>query len=131
MSATAASERWNSPPRCLPSSGPPNSEMSAPAAKIFGPPVTTTAPGGMARRSVAISSSSVSTRDDSALTLPLCNVMTATPSLRRSMLTSSPIPPTLVTHPSAQGVRLPSCPVWRFLTPDRAAVASVSVKPDS
>ena len=42
-------------------------------------------------RSVAISSSSVSTCDDSALTFPLCSVTTATPSCRRSKLTSSPM----------------------------------------
>ena len=77
------------------SDGPPNSEMSAPAAKIRSPPVTTTAPGGSSVRSGRPPRNSASSALDSAFTLPLASVMTATPSARRSSSTppASPIPP--------------------------------------
>ena len=49
--ASSVATKW--PPMTAASWGPPNSEMSAPAAKIRSPPVTTTAPGGSACRSSA------------------------------------------------------------------------------
>src|SRR5262245_45187460 len=69
--------------------GPPNSEMSAPAANTRSPPVITTAPGGFACRSSATAFSCVSKADDSALTFGLSSVTTATPSPRRSTRTST------------------------------------------
>ena len=91
MSATALSARRNSCPICSASarvmtsvgaSADRNSEISAPAAKIRSPPVTTTAPGGsvaqaLGRRRRAARSSSF----DSAFTLGLSRRTTATPSV--------------------------------------------------
>ena len=51
--ATASSAAWNPAPMIAASSGPPNWEMSAPAAKSRSPPVITTAPGGSAASSSA------------------------------------------------------------------------------
>src|SRR5437899_800865 len=51
--ASSASRKWAPTERA--SSGPPNSEMSAPAAKMRSPPVTTTAPGGSRVSSAAAS----------------------------------------------------------------------------
>src|SRR4029453_15676255 len=70
-------------------SGPPNSEMSAPAAKIRSPPVTTTAPGGSSVRATATASSCASNPLDKGLTLGFSSRTPATPSLRRSTCTSA------------------------------------------
>src|SRR5438552_2874683 len=71
------------------SSGPPNSEMSAPAAKILSPPVTTTAPGGSAVRPRAASAISPRSATDSALAGGRSRRRIATPSSPRSTCTSS------------------------------------------
>ena len=70
-----------------PRSGPPNSPMSAPAAKMRSLPVTTTAPGGLAVRSSAAARSCRSSSDDSEFTLPFWSRTRATPSSPRSTAT--------------------------------------------
>src|SRR3954447_19916605 len=89
ISATAFNANRNRCPMRSASSGPPNSEMSAPAANTRSPPVTTTAPGGLSVSVRAASSSCRSSALDSAFTLPFSSRMTATPSSRRSTWTSS------------------------------------------
>ena len=65
--------------------GPPNSEMSAPAAKTRSPPVTTTAPGGSSReRARAAPRAGAAAPCESALTFGWSRRTTATPSSRRS-----------------------------------------------
>jgi hypothetical protein len=88
MAAIASSASWMLAPIEVASVAPPNSEMSAPAAKIRSPPVTTTAPGGSSVRARAASRSPATTAPDNAFTLPLASVMTATPSARRSSPTT-------------------------------------------
>jgi len=68
-----------------------NSEMSAPAAKILGPPVSTTTLGVCSVRSAAIACSCSSNSTHNALTLPWRNVTTAMPSSRRSSSTSGSV----------------------------------------
>src|SRR5690606_9770969 len=96
MSATALRARRKCCPRAsaslremtrLGSSGARNSEISAPAAKIRSPPVTTTAPGGSSWRTRAAASSWRSSSVESAFTLPCCRRRTATPPGRRSTWT--------------------------------------------
>ena len=89
----ASSVPWNAAVIVPASSWPPNSEMSAPAAKTRSPPVITTAPGRSAASSSAASCSSRSNAPESASTLPLANVMTATLSSRRSRESRSAIAP--------------------------------------
>src|SRR4051812_30050181 len=72
-----------------PSSGPPNSLMSAPAAKMRSPPVTTTAPGRSAASASARARNVRINAPDRAFTLGLSRVRMATPSSRRSRRTSS------------------------------------------
>ena len=74
--------------RAPPPSAPPNSEMSAPAAKIRSPPVITTAPGGIAVQARPRSRAAGRATPARALTLPLSSVTTATPSSRRSSVTN-------------------------------------------
>ena len=99
MAATASSAPWKPAVIAPASSAPVNSEMSAPAAKIRSPPVTTTAPGGSALNASAASFSSASRAADRALTLPLASVTTATPSPRRSRLSSDAMARILAVFP--------------------------------
>src|SRR3954447_20035974 len=89
IAAIASSAPWIATVIRPASSAPPNSEMSAPAAKIFSPPVITTAPGGDAPSSTPISWSRRTTPLESAFTLPFFSVTIATPSSLRSSVTSS------------------------------------------
>ena len=78
---------------------PANSLISAPAAKIRSPPVITTAPGGFAVKSRAISHKRARTAWLRALTLGLFKVTMATPSERRSSNTRSSIASTVPPPP--------------------------------
>src|SRR5947209_6264316 len=89
MAATASNASRNWPLMRAASSGPPNSEMSAPAAKILSPPVTTTAPGGSAVNPRAASVISPSTATERALAGGRSSRNTATPSSLRSSRTNS------------------------------------------
>src|SRR5947209_3910327 len=89
ISARARSVSWMATVMPRASSGPPNSLMSAPAAKMRSPPVTTTAPGGSAASASAAVRSCATRAPERALTLGLSSVTTATPSSRRSRCTSS------------------------------------------
>src|SRR5215471_11992416 len=87
--ASVFSAPWIVVPMTRASSGPPNSLMSAPAAKMRSPPVTTTAPGRSAASASAWARSLRISAPDRALTFGLSRVRTATPSSRRSRRTSS------------------------------------------
>src|SRR3954468_9980041 len=105
IAAMASSAPWIATVIGPASSAPPNSEMSAPAAKIFSPPVITTAPGGDAPSSTPISCSRPTTALDNAFTLPLCSVTIATPSsLCSSVTRSSLIDSSCVQHTVQHGV---------------------------
>src|SRR3982074_219545 len=82
--ASPSRARRNRPPISAALSGPANSSMSAPAAKMRSPPHTTTAPGGSASSSPATAPSWRSSSTDSAFILGRSRRMRATPSGRRS-----------------------------------------------
>src|SRR5215211_2161385 len=104
MAATASSAPWMAAVIGPASSAVPNSEMSAPAAKMRSPPVITTAPGGSARKLTAISCSRRTTPLDRALTFPLASVTIATASSSSSVTKSSLIPPSCVQYAVEHGV---------------------------
>src|SRR5437764_4932697 len=89
MAAIASNESRNWPPTVRASSGPPNSLMSAPAAKMRSPPQTTTAPGGSDVSDSAAAASCRSNSVERAFILGRSSRMTATPSSRLSTVTNS------------------------------------------